>query len=274
MIVTRTPYRISFFGGGTDYIEWFGKYGGAILATTINKYCYVTLSSNGTSWKYFDLNTQSGLATSSAYTVGLLRACSHLDKIALARLAVEWERDKSGNNVGYQDPYVCALGGMLHLTFNGKGVEVDAITEDLTYLQSRLMLVYTGPREIGSYGVIEEQLANVKSNKSILEQIHRLVDEGIKSIGNSDFGYLLNETWQLKKQLSEHTTSSKIDAIYEKALKAGALGGKLLGAGNGGYLLLYAELEKQEEIETILGNVVKFEFESGGSKVVYSDGMV
>src|SRR3990167_5676315 len=121
MIISRTPLRISFCGGGTDYPQWYNEHGGAILGTSINKYCYVMIH-DGKSWFTFDLPNKSGLGSSSAYTVGLLRVCTDLDKITIAKLATTWEQDKMNGNVGSQDQYLCALGGFHYLKFSEHGV--------------------------------------------------------------------------------------------------------------------------------------------------------
>jgi D-glycero-alpha-D-manno-heptose-7-phosphate kinase len=269
MILTRTPVRISFFGGGTDYPEWFLNNGGAVLGATIDKYCYVSLHSSGQSAHFFDVPTRSGLATSSAFTVGLLRASCNLEQIVLARMAVDWERDKSGGNVGYQDQYLCALGGMLNLHFSDQGVDVIPIEHN--DLADNLMLFYTGIRSMGSYRVIEEQLSNIKERSSELHDIHALVNEGIKNIRNVEFGKLLGTEWALKKRLGKHITTPEIDAMYDTAIQNGAIGGKLLGAGNGGFLLLYAMPETQQKVTVALGlKRVPFKFSTGGTEIICS----
>jgi D-glycero-alpha-D-manno-heptose-7-phosphate kinase len=270
LIVTRTPTRCSFFGGGTDYPEYFLKNGGQVLGAAITQHCHVVLHKSGEIWKCFDVPTRSGLATSSAFTVGLLKATSRLPNETLARVAVEWERDKSGGNVGFQDQYLCSLGGMLNIHFSDQGVDVKRI-EDTNGLDKNLMLFYTGMRGMGSYTVIEEQLTSMKANASIYKDIAALVEPGIQAIKKgAEFGRLLNETWQLKRRLTEHTSTPEIDSMYEKAVNAGATGGKLLGAGNGGFLLLYVEQDKQESVRKSLGlKQYPFEFDKEGSTIVY-----
>lgn len=271
MILTRTPMRISLFGGGTDYPEWYMPNGGAVLGVTIDKYCYVALHKSGQIWKCFDLPIRSGVATSSAFTVGLLRASTDFDKTVLARLAVEWERDKSGGNVGHQDQYLCALGGMLNLKFCDQGVEVNPI--DSNGLQDNLMLFYTGVRHTGSYDVIEEQLSNIKQTAPVLKEMHSLVYDGIDALDKgSEFGKLLDKTWGLKRKLAEHISTPEIDSVYDKALRAGAIGGKLLGAGNGGFMLLYVERDRQDDVEKAIGLArVPFKFEDEGTQVIYRE---
>jgi D-glycero-alpha-D-manno-heptose-7-phosphate kinase len=159
---------------------------------------------------------------------------------------------------------------MLNLHFSDQGVDVKRIN-DTADLDKNLMLLYTGCRGMGSYTVIEEQLAHIKDNASIYKEIGALVDPGIAAIGKgTEFGRLLNETWQLKRRLTEHTSTLTIDAQYETAIKAGAIGGKLLGAGNGGFLLLYVEPDKQKGVRNALGlKEYAFTFDREGSKIVY-----
>lgn len=269
MKVVRTPLRISFFGGGTDYPEWFNKHGGEVFGIAINRYCYVN-SHNNKFWESFDLPKKSGMATSSAFTVGLLKSTTNLDSVGIAELAIKLEREKSGGNVGCQDQYLCALGGSLHLKFSEDMVNVERIDTDTSFLSSHLMLVYVGQRHLGNYGEIEEQLSNMKQNKPILTEMQSMVGEGIKSIGREDFGLLLHHNWELKRKLGDHVSSSAIDAIYEKARQAGALGGKVMGAGGGGFLLLYAPPEKHQFIsQQIAIEPVKFAFEPKGTEVIY-----
>jgi D-glycero-alpha-D-manno-heptose-7-phosphate kinase len=269
MIVTRCPCRISMFGGGCDYPEYFLKQPAQILGAAINIYCHVGLNGSGEIWKCFDVPTRSGLATSSAFTVGLLKASSKLPNTVIARIAVDWEREKSGGNTGYQDQYLCALGGLLNIHFSDQGVEVVRI-EDTKDLEDNLMLFYTGIRHMQGYGVIEEQLSHMKQNNSIYNDMLALVRPAIQSIGTPEFGRLLHEKWKLKRSLTEHTSTPEIDTIYETALKAGAMGGNLLGAGNGGFLLMYVEKDKQDSVRKALNlKQYDFKFDTEGCKVVY-----
>ena len=270
MKLTRTPFRVSFFGGGTDYPEWYMKNGGAVLGTSINHYCDLMVHKSGAVTKFFDLPLRSGLGTSSAYTVGLLRATTDLSKEALAKVAIEWERDKSGGNVGHQDQYLCSIGGLLHITFSEYGIEYERINP--FELERNLMLFYTGRRANGSYAVIEDQLSHIKDNDSILGEIHSLAEEAIQNINSVEFGRMLNHTWELKKKLSTKISNIDIDEMYADALDAGAVGGKLLGAGSGGFLLLYVEPDKQENVRDVLGiQDVPFKFDSKGSILLYAD---
>lgn len=270
MIITRTPTRISFLGGGTDYPEYFMEHSGAVLATSIDKYCYVGLK-NGHTWSSFDLPTRSGMATSSAYTVGLLKTISPNDNRTIAELATIIERDKLSGNVGYQDQYICAVGGFHLLRFFATGI-LDKPIKGMDWLSDYLMLFDTCHyRQAGS--IVSSQLDRIEENQSTLEELHKLVYEGEKYLNSGDykqFGLLLNEAWRLKKCLSDKVSTDDIDSIYKKALEAGAIGGKLLGAGGGGFFLFLAEPDKQERIKEALGLFhVPFKFEEKGSTIIY-----
>jgi D-glycero-alpha-D-manno-heptose-7-phosphate kinase len=275
MIISRTPFRISFFGGGTDYPQWFNEHNGAILGTTINKYCYVMLH-DGKSWNTFDLPTNAGLATSSAYTVGLLRACTELSKMTIAQLATTWEQDKMLGNVGSQDQYLCSLGGFHLLRFSKYGIRDTVLPPDtVNPLQDYLMLFDTHQYRRAS-DIVAHQLAHMKKNRNVLIQIVAMVDDGLDTIKKSDwvgFGKLLNQAWVLKKQLSKCISTSEVDAIYEGGIKVGAIGGKLLGGGGGGFIIFFVEPDKQESVRKALSELtyVPFKFEKEGTKVIYRD---
>ncbi len=275
MKISRTPTRISLFGGGTDYPQWYNEHGGAILGTSIDKYCYVMLH-DGRSWKTFDVPTKSGLSTSSAYTVGLLRVCTELDKLTIAKLATTWETDKMSGNVGAQDQYLCAVGGFHLLRFSEHGIRDTTIdVEAVKPLEQYLMLFDTHQyRRAGD--VVAHQLEDMKKHKKIYTRMGEMPGEGLELILKKDwlqFGVLLDESWQLKRQLSKYVTTPEIDWIYETAIKAGAKGGKLLGAGGGGFILFLVELENQESVKKASGNLAytPFEFENEGSKIIYDD---
>ena len=278
MIITRTPFRISFFGGGTDYPEWFMEHGGAVLATTIDKYCYVGLR-NGKTWTSNDLPSRSGMGTSSAYTVGLLKTTSFrwqpdydINK-TIAQLATIIERDKLNGNVGYQDQYMCAMGGFRLLKFFPTGI-LDKKVENVDWLNDYLMLFDTCHyRSAGK--IVASQLRRIKKNEHLLKQLYDLVFMGEKCLVDKDyktFGNLLDFAWDLKKQLSAEVSPPDIDEIYKKAKGAGAIGGKLLGAGGGGFMLFLAEPNKQECIRGALGlNQIPFKFDNTGSQIIYDD---
>ncbi len=272
MIITRTPTRISFLGGGSDYPEFFNEHGGAVLATSIDKYCYVGLR-NGQSWALFDLPTRSGMATSSAYTVGLIKSVSHLDNRTIAQIATIIERDKLSGMVGCQDQYICATGGFKLLQFSPTGIAEKGIG-DVEWLTDYLMLFDTSHyRSAGK--IVESQLKREEINIPILSQLRDLVFTGEVCLGKKDykeFARLLNEAWDLKKRLANNVSNKEIDSIYDKAIKAGALGGKLLGAGGGGFILFLVEPDKQEWVKEALRLYhVPFKFEDKGSQVVYED---
>ena len=275
MKISRTPLRISFLGGGSDYPQWFNEHGGAILGTTINKYCYVMLH-NGKSWKTFDLPTKSGLGSSSAYTVGLLRVCTELDKETIAGLATVWEQDKMADNVGCQDQYLCSSGGFHVLRFTEHAINDTLLSPELVApLQKYLMLFDTQQYRRAST-VINYQLERIKQNRKILERIAGMVDDGVHDINNHDydsFGALLNEAWSLKRQLSKYVSTLGIDGIYEKALRAGATGGKLLGGGGGGFILFLVMPDKQAEVRSALNELAyaPFDFENEGTQLVYDN---
>lgn len=272
MITSRTPLRISFLGGGTDYPQWYLEHGGCVLATTINKYCYVMLN-NGKEWHSYDLPTKSGLGSSSAYTVGLLRACTEFDQKTIARLATVWESDKLGGNIGSQDQYVCSLGGFRFINFMEQDIK-DCII-DPGELIKYLMLFNTHQyRQAGH--LVESQIKEMKRHKKSYYWIMDLAKFGLEALENKqykEFGDLLNQAWGYKKQLSKHISNPTIDNIHESAIKAGAVGGKLLGAGGGGFILFLVEPDKQESVKKALSNLdyVPFKFENEGTQIIYRD---
>ena len=279
MIISRTPLRISFFGGGTDYPQWYNEHGGAILGTTINKYCYVMLH-NGKSWKTFDLPTKAGLGSSSAYTVGLLRVCTKFDKETIAKLATVWEQDKMGGNIGSQDQYLCAVGGFHLLRFSEHGIRDTTIDVDMVKPLEQYLMLFDTHQYRKSGDVVAHQLEDMKQHKDIYSRLAEMPEAGVDRIWNFDdplefviFGQLLDEAWQLKKQLSPYVTTPAIDAIYHIAIQAGVIGGKLLGAGGGGFIIFLVEPDKQERVKKALSNLtyVPFKFETEGTKIIYVD---
>jgi D-glycero-alpha-D-manno-heptose-7-phosphate kinase len=275
LIISRTPLRLSFFGGSTDYPQWYNLHGGAILGGAIDKFCYVMLH-NGKSWYTFDLPNKSGLASSSAYTVGLLRVCSPLDNLTLSRLATIWEQDKTNGMVGSQDQFLCAMGGFHHLKFSEHGIkDIPVSKEFATPLQDYLMLFDTNQyRRNGD--IIPSQLERLKENEQVLTRMGEIVEVGFDSLIQRDyysFGKLLDETWRLKRQLSDKVTTPLIDSIYETAINAGAIGGKLCGGGGGGFIVFVVSPDKQESVKKALPELdyVKFRFEYEGTKIIYAD---
>lgn len=324
MIISKTPFRISFFGGGTDYPVWYRENKGAVLSTTIDKYCYLTIRHLPPFFEYKhrivwskietvkdineilhpavkatlnflkidegmeihhsgDLPARTGLGSSSAFTVGLLNSLYALKgvmskKEKLAKEAIYIERDMLGENVGAQDQVVAAHGGFNKINFSGDDeIKVEPIIIDkerVKELESRLMLFFTGFSRIASE-IAKEQIDNTPSKKRELTYMYQMVEEAINILNKKndilEFGKLLNETWKLKRMLSNKISTPAIDNIYERALEAGAVGGKLLGAGGGGFMLLFVSPEKQQKVREALKDLleVKFNFENGGSQIIY-----
>jgi D-glycero-alpha-D-manno-heptose-7-phosphate kinase len=328
MIISRTPYRISFLGGGTDYPAWYLKHGGAVLATTIDKYCYlscrylppffehrirVVYSAIETCSRveeirhpavrailqYLrvnrgleihhdgDLPARSGVGSSSSFTVGLLHALHALDgrmpaKSDLARQAIEIEQEHIRETVGSQDQVLAAHGGFNHITFDQNGHitcrPVTIAPPKLKELDAHLMLFYTGIKRTasnvaGTY-VGDEKMDAKKRQLRILKD---LVDEGIEILsGDRDlnlFGELLHEAWLAKRSLSDTVSNPKVDAIYESARNAGAIGGKLTGAGGGGFVLLFVPPERRQQVLARLDKLihVPFQFERQGAQIIFYD---
>lgn len=324
MIITRTPFRISFFGGGTDYPAWSREHGGEVLATTIDKYCYITCRALPPFFEHRhrvvysvienvreiaeirhpavravlgwakcdkgleihhdgDLPARSGLGSSSSFTVGLVHAMAALEgkyisKDALAKAAIHIEQDIIGEHVGSQDQVSAAFGGFNRIEFKRSGVfDVSpVILSDtrLLELQDHLMLCFTGFSRIASE-VAKSQIDNFKNRETELTRMRAMVDQAVRILQDStvpidDFGRLLHESWQYKRSLSDMVSTPEIDGLYEKAMRAGATGGKILGAGGGGFLLLFVKPEYQAAVREQLKQLVHvpFRFEDSGSKVV------
>ena len=324
MIISRTPFRVSFFGGGTDYPAWFREHGGAVLATTINKYCYLTCRylppffshASRIVWSKIelvkereeiqhpavretlgfldiregielhhegDLPARTGLGSSSAFTVGVLNALYGLKGVMagraqLARDAIEIEHDRLKEAVGCQDQVMAAFGGFNRVDFWGdRSFRVSPIivgAERVRQLHEHLMLVFTGHARTASL-IAAEQISAIPYRRRELEMMQQMVDDAVKILNGSqpldDFGALLNESWQLKRTLTDKISTSVVDEIYTAAMRAGAKGGKLLGAGGGGFLLLFARPEDQPAVRAALPDLlhVPFEFESVGTHVIF-----
>ncbi len=325
MIISRTPFRISFFGGGTDYPVWYNEHGGAVLATSINKYCYITcrylppffehkyrivysrteqtqniseiqhLSARET-LNFLDINrgveihhdgdlpARTGLGSSSAFTVGLLNALYALKgkmvtKRQLALDAIHIEQDRLKENVGSQDQTTAAFGGFNKIEFGGEQqILVQPITlnsRKCQLLQDHLMLFFTGFSRTASE-IAGEQIRKTPDKKNELIRMREMVEEAISILNGgdsdiTDFGRLLHEGWMIKRSLTDKISTAQIDKIYETALNAGALGGKLLGAGGGGFILFFVEPEFQQRVKEKLKNLlyVPFKFENLGSQIIY-----
>ena len=324
MIISRTPFRISFFGGGTDYSVWYKEHGGAVLSTTIDKYSYLNCrylppffgNKYKVVWseievvndvneikhpvvrevlKYLDISegmeihnsadlpAWSGMGSSSTFTVGLLNALhtlkGHLpSKRQLATEAIHVERNLLNESGGLQDQIAAAFGGFNKIVFGGKD-EFEVIPlalqkQRIDSLQNHLMLFFTGVSRLGTK-IAAEQIKNTPNKNVELQKMADLVKDAEKILygqnGIEDFGHLLHETWQLKRSLTSSISSEGIDEIYETARKAGALGGKLLGAGGGGFMLFFVKPENQEAIKNTLSNLVHvpFKFEYSGSQIIH-----
>jgi len=326
MIINRTPYRISFFGGGTDFPAWFRKHGGAVLAASIDKYCYLTCRylppffehrirlvysrieschrvddiahpSVREVLRYLkidrgveihhdgDLPARSGMGTSSSFTVGLLHALYALkgfmpSKHQLAEESIHIEQEVLKETVGSQDQISAAYGGFNHISFLPNGnFSVRPITltqERLKELNSHLMLFYTGIKRTSS-NIAESYVNDMEARRRQLRIMKDLIEESISILNNGDdlcgFGELLHEAWQAKRSLSAAVSNSFVDEIYESAISAGAIGGKLTGAGGGGFMLLFAPPSRQKEIREKLNTLihVPFKIEFSGSQIIFFD---
>ncbi len=328
MIITKTPYRISFFGGGTDYPAWYSEHGGAVLSTTIDKYCYLTCRylppffiyrhkvvwshieivstipeilhpavRESLRWMEFDdtigleihhqgdLPARSGMGSSSSFAVGLMKCLSALkgqmiSKHDLALKAIELEQRLLGDPVGSQDQVAAAYGGFNVIQFFPSGdIRVQPLTvapERLRELESNLMLFYTGTSRLAAQ-IGADMVGHMSERHSILQRMREMVDEAIDVLnGNGsicDLGYLLDESWNLKRQLSSLISNPQIDNIYRRALDAGALGGKLLGAGASGFMLFFVPIAAQGAVKAALPEFlyVPVQFEKDGCSVIYYD---
>lgn len=326
MIISRTPFRISFFGGGTDYPEWYRRHGGAVLATTINKYCYISCRylppffdhkfrvvysriedrknideilhppvrealrylnfEKGVEIHHDgDLPARSGLGSSSSFTVGLLNALYALkgvmaDKADLAHKAIHIEQERLKEAVGSQDQTLAAHGGLSHIEFLRNGeINVQPLTlhpDRIKELSAHLMLFFTGISRTASE-VVKEYLHEMMAKEQQLKRAGEMVDEALAILREgrdlAHFGRLLHESWKLKRSLSPKISTSYVDQVYEAGLAAGAIGGKLIGAGGGGFVLLFVPPEKQPAVMRRLRKLVHvpIKFEFSGSRIIFFD---
>ena len=324
MIISRTPFRVSFFGGGTDYPVWYRENKGSVISASINKFCYVTLrylpqffeykyclryykreEKNSISeiehpsirecLKYLkiengieivhhaDLPAQSGLGSSSTFTVSMLHALNALNykmptKYSLASDAIRIEQDLIGEAVGSQDQTAAAFGGLNRIDFGGpREINVTPIILNPKYLkkfEDHLALFFTGFSR-SAQSIAKEQIKLTKHKAKELNTMIDLVEKSQKAlICNSieEIGELLNEQWKLKKSMSNIITNSNIDDIYNKGILAGASGGKLLGAGGGGFMLFFVPPEKRKSLISSLNGYlhVPFKFDFSGSQIIYN----
>ena len=325
MAISRTPYRISFFGGGTDYPEWYRIHGGAVLSMAINKYCYITGRHlppffgirHRIVWSHIetvgaiseilhpavraglqasgfdddegvelhhqgDLPARSGIGSSSAFAVGLINVLhamrgQSIEKDELARAAIDLEQNKLKETVGCQDQVASAYGGLNVIRFNKDGhigVEPLGLTDgQLQTLEQRLMVFYTGTSRLSS--TLSKQLVdNLGAKTKNLQRMQAMVPEAVELLRKSDldsFGRLLHESWTLKRGLTGAISTSAIDRIYDDAIRAGALGGKLLGAGGAGFMVFVVPNDKQEQVREALSQLISVpvRVDFTGSTIIY-----
>ena len=325
MIISKTPYRISFFGGGSDYPEWYNEFGGTVLSTTINKYLYITCRelpdffdhkyrivwskiekvnnikqiqhqairgilehykfNKGLEIHYDgDLPARSGMGSSSSFVVGLINALFKMNKKKLnqkelAKKSLFIEQKILNEVVGSQDQIAAAYGGFNRISFQkNNSIKIKKIkkNKNLKILEDNLILIYTSINRTAHF-IASSYVKNLTSTKkNYIKEIVDHVEEGQKIIesGNiDDFGKLLNSAWDIKKQLGKSITNNKIDNLYDYAIKNGALGGKILGAGGGGFLLLY--MKKKDRIKFLNKNDkiinIPFKFSDTGSEIIFKE---
>ncbi len=324
MIITKTPFRMSFLGGGTDMEEYFKENGGAVISTTIDKYCYVNVRHLPRFFDYStelsyskiervnsveniqhpaireamklldmheirltyeaDLPARSGLGTSSSFAVGMLNAFyalkgKYADKRKLASEAIYLERILCNESGGWQDQIAASYGGLNRINFSADGFEVFPIIispQRKKQLNDNLLMFFTGFTRFSSEVQKANNMDKTENRVILLKKMYELVDEAEHILVNQtrnldDFGRLLHTTWQLKKQTGAAVSTENIDDLYEKGIAAGALGGKLLGAGGGGFLVFYVQPHKQQAVKEAMRDLlyIPFKFEDGGTQVIY-----
>lgn len=322
MIITQTPFRMSFFGGGTDYPGFFEEYGGSVISTTFDKHCYVTVRHLPPFFDYTnqityakiertntvdeiehpavreamkfldmhdlrivyeaDLPARSGIGSSSSFAVGMLSAFHALkgqyrDKMTIAEEAIYLERTLCNESGGVQDQIAASFGGLNRINFSSDGYVIKPVImskDRKISLNNNLMLFFTGFSRFSSEIAQKQEMATHSKIQELKEML-KLVDESEKVLTSkcnlNEFGRLLDYTWKLKRGITNQISNDSIDALYNKAINAGAIGGKLLGAGGGGFILLYVEEDKQERVKEELKNLlyVPFEFENNGTHILY-----
>lgn len=323
MIITKTPFRMSFFGGGTDMESFFREHGGAVISTTFNKYCYVTVRHLPGFFDYStelaysriervtrvedidhpavrnamqmldmkdlrityeaDLPARSGLGTSSAFAVGMLNAFYAMqgvsaDKKKLADDAIYLERELCREAGGWQDQIAASFGGLNRIDFGPEGYTVRPIVMEpqrKTKLEENLLMFFTGFTRFSSD--VHKSNADGEDKTALLKRMYALVDEAERILVDpqadlDDFGRLLDTTWRLKRGGGKSVTTDHIDALYEKGIRAGALGGKLLGAGGGGFLIFYVDKAHRQAVKDAMKGIlqVPFRFEEGGTRIIHS----
>ena len=322
MIVVRTPLRLSFFGGGTDFADYYRRQGGAVVSTAIDKYIYVIVKERFDNKIYVNYSQKeivdrpddlkhelvreamritglkqgieittladvpsagTGLGSSSSVTVGVLQAlytCQGriVESDALARQACEIEIQRCGKPIGKQDQYIAAFGGMRFIRFlPDENVEAEPLELDPAFsqrLNRNLLLFYTNTTRSAS-SVLAEQRTNIPARLEHLDALQHIALRGADCLRRGDldqFGQLLHESWELKKNLASGVSNASLDALYATARAAGAVGGKIAGAGGGGFLMLYCPLDKQDAVRAALGHLreLPFAFERDGSRVIFN----
>lgn len=323
MIITKTPFRMSFFGGGTDMESFFRENGGSVLSTTFDKYCYVNVRHLPRFFDYStelsysrtervtaveqiqhpairnamkmldmheirltyeaDLPARSGLGTSSSFAVGMLNAFyalkgKYADKKRLADEAIYLERELCQEEGGWQDQIAASFGGFNRINFNAEGYEVLPVIispERKKQLNQNLMMYFTGftrfSSEIQKANAAgrEDKTAQLKEMLSMVDEAEKILTD--KEASLDEFGRMLDYTWKLKRQTGAAVSTNSIDALYAVGMKAGALGGKLLGAGGGGFLIFYVQPDKQEAVRKAMKDLmhIPFDFEDGGTRVIH-----
>ena len=323
MVITQTPFRMSFFGGGTDFPDHFRRYGGSVLSTTFDKYCYVSVRHLPRFFDYrneliyskiervqhtsdiihpairnamqmmdmhelrltydADLPARSGLGTSSAFAVGMLNAFHALKgryagKRQLADEAIRLERELCGEAGGIQDQIAAAFGGLNRIDFEADGYRVRPVIiapERKQELNDNLAMFFTGfsrfsaDIQTGTQKALEEKTRELCEMKGLVDEAEGILTDRHRDL--DEFGRLLDHTWKLKRGISGGISTDSIDAMYERAMSAGALGGKLLGAGGGGFLLFYVPGERRVELMKAMSDLlyIPFEFENGGSTIIH-----
>lgn len=324
MIITKTPFRMSFFGGGTDMEDYFKANGGAVLSTTFDKYCYVNVRHLPRFFDYStelsysktervtdiddiqhpairnamkmldmheirltyeaDLPARSGLGTSSSFAVGMLNAFyalkgKYADKKKLADEAIHLERVLCNEAGGWQDQIAASFGGFNRINFDSDGYEVLPLIispERKEKLNNNLLMFFTGFTRFSSDVQRANNVSGTEDKRLKLKKMYDLVNDAEavltdKNQDLDDFGRLLDVTWRLKKGTGSAISTGSIDELYEKGLSAGALGGKLLGAGGGGFLVFYVQPEKQSAVREAMKDLmyIPFKFENGGTRVIH-----
>jgi len=324
MIITQTPFRMSFFGGGTDMEDYFKFHKGAVLSTTFDKYCYVNVRHLP---RFFDYSTElsyskmervtnvsdirhplirnamqmldmheirltyeaelparSGLGTSSSFAVGMLNAFyalkgKYVDKRKLADDAICLERELCGEAGGWQDQIAASFGGFNRINFGFDGYEVLPVIispDRKRALNGSLMMFFTGFTRFSAEIQSENKTGGNTDRERYLSEMYQLVNDAEKVLTDKDadldeFGRMLDHTWKLKRQTGSKVSTETIDELYERGIKAGALGGKLLGAGGGGFLIFYVQDKYREAVRQAMSNLlyIPFEFENNGTRVLY-----